>query len=403
MQKIQPFHLVLCAFVLVLLALPATLCRAAAPAPPQAPSDVVIFTNGDQLTGSFVREVGGTVVFHSNVLGDISITWDQIKELRTGTKVAIIDKGVIFKHGHIPAHLPIGTLAIENGMITVHPADNAMIQPIPVANAQFIVDEPTLDKQILGRPGFLQGWNGAATVGLTAVQATQNQFSFAASAGLVRVVPTVSWLAPSNRTSVDYAQSYGKITQPAYTAQDGTLVPSTYTKSSIFHADAERDEYVSQRLYYLGTISFDHNYSQSLNLQQIYGGGIGYTIIKTPIQELDAKAVVQYERQAFFNVAPPAASSQSLIASTFGASYLRHVTKGILFTQQLLYIPAWNDLHAYSYNETDTLSLPAYKNFSFAFGTLDTYLNNVPLTYPNTKRNSFQFTMGVTYNFKSAY
>jgi hypothetical protein len=113
--------------------------------------------------------------------------------------------------------------------------------------------------------------------------------------------------------------------------------------------------------------------------------------------------VVQYERQAFANAVPPGSSDKNLIASTFGAAYLRHITKGILFTQQLLYIPAWNDLHAYSFNESNTLSLPVYKNFSFSLGTLDTYLNDVPLTFPTTQRNSFQFTTGVTYNIKSSY
>ena len=403
MQRNQTLHSVFCAFVLVLLALPATLCHAAAQAPAKAPPDVVIFTNGDQLTGSFVREVGGTVTFHSDIVGDVTVPWSKIKELRTGSSMAVINKGVILKHGHIPAKLPIGALSVTNGMITVHPANATMIQSIPVANAQYIVDEPTLNKQILGRPGFFQAWNGAATAGLTLVQATQDQYAFAASVGLVRVVPTVSWLDPRNRTSVNYAQSYGKITEPSYTAADGTFVPSTYTKSSLFHADAERDEYVSPRFYYLGTVSFDHNYSQSLDLQQIYGGGIGYTVIKTPVQELDVKAVVQYERQAFFNVVPPSPTSKDLIASTFGGSYIRHITKGIVFTQDALYLPAWNDMHAYSLSETDTLALPAYKHFGFSFGTLDTYLNDVPLTFPNTKRNSFQFTTGVTYTLKSSY
>ncbi len=403
MLKIKTLRLFASAAVLALFTLPAALVYAADPTPQKAPPDVIVFTNGDQLSGSFVSEIGGTVTFHSDILGNISVSWDKIKELHTGSKVAVISKGTILKHGHVPSTLPIGTIAVSNGLVTVQPANNAMIQPIPVANAQYIIDEPTLDKQILGHPGFFQGWNGAATAGLTLVQATQNQYSFAASVGLVRVVPTVSWLDPSNRTAIDYAQSYGKITQPSYTDANGNFVPSTYTKSSIFHADAERDEYVSPRFYFLGTLAFDHNYSQSLDLQQIYGGGIGYTVLKSPVQELDVKAVMQYERQAFFNVTPPTPANLNLIASTFGGSYMRKITKGTVFTQQLLYIPAWNNLHAYSFNETDTLSLPAYKNFSFSLGTLDTYLNDVPLTYPATKRNSFQFTAGVTYNIKSTY
>ncbi|HET8637910.1 MAG TPA: DUF481 domain-containing protein [Acidobacteriaceae bacterium] len=384
-------------------AAPTGAAAAAAQARPAGGPDLLVLTNGDRLSGKFVRAVGGKVLFHDEILGDITVGWENVRELHTETKVAVLKKGIPVRRHTLPTNLPEGSAAIENGMVTVQPENNATIAPIPVADAEYIVDDAELRKQVYGRPSFTEGWNGGATVGVTVVQATQNQSSFAASLALVRVVPTASWLDPRNRTSFDYAQSYGKITQPSYTAADGTFVPSTSTKSSILHVGAERDQYVSSRAYYLGTVSFDHNYSQSLDLQQIYGVGVGYTAIKTPVQELDFKAVAQYERQAFANAVPPGSSDKNLIASTFGAAYLRHITKGILFTQQLLYIPAWNDLHAYSFNESNTLSLPVYKNFSFSLGTLDTYLNDVPLTFPTTQRNSFQFTTGVTYNIKSSY
>jgi hypothetical protein len=368
---------------------------------PQAQPDVVVFTNGDQLTGKFVQAIGSTVTFHSDIVGDINIDWSKIKELHTSQKMAVLDNNVKFQHHQIPASVPIGAISVANDQITVQSTTNATIAPIPIKNAQFVVDETTLNKQLRGEPGFFQAWNGAATAGLTLVQATQNQYSFNGNLALQRVVPTVSWLDPRNRTTIDYSQSYGKITDPAYTDANGTFIPSTYTKSSIYHADAERDQYVSPRFYFLGQVAFDHNYSQSLDLQQIYGGGIGYTVIKTPKQELDVKATVQYERQAFFNTATD--NDQNLIGSTFGGYYTLHLPKGILFAQEAQYIPAWNNTHAYSVSETDGLTFPAYKNFGFTIGTLDSYLNDVPITFPPTKRNSFQFTAGVTYTIKSAY
>jgi hypothetical protein len=363
--------------------------------------DTIVFTNGDQLTGKFVNAIGDTVTFHSDIVGDINIEWSKIKELHTSQKVAVIEKSVQLKHHQLPASVPIGPASVADQQITIQSATNATIAPIPVKNAEFVIDNTTLDKQLRGHPGFFQAWNGAATAGVTLVQATQNQYSFNVGIALARVVPTVSWLDPRNRTTINYSQSYGKITDPSYTDANGTFVPSTFNKSSIFHGDAERDQYVSQRFYFLGQVSFDHNYSQSLDLQQIYGGGIGYTIIKTPKQELDVKATVQYERQDFFNTVTN--ENQDLIGSTFGGYYTLHMPKGILFSQQVLYIPAWNNTRAYSVAETDALTFPAYKNFGFQLGTLDTYLNNVPLTFPPTKRNSFQFTAGVTYAIKSSY
>lgn len=368
---------------------------------PQSQPDVIVFTNGDQLTGKFVQAIGDTVSFHSDVIGDVTVEWSKIKELRTAQKLAVVQKGVHFKHHQVPADVPIGTISVADQQIMVQSGTNATIAPIPIKNAQYVVSEPILDKQLRGEPGFFQAWNGSATAGVTLVQATQNQYSFTGAVALARVVPTVSWLDPRNRTTINYAQSYGKITDPAYVDANGNFVPSTFTKSSLFHADAERDQYVSPRFYLLGQVSFDHNFSQSLDLQQIYGGGIGYTVLKTPKQQLDVKATVQYERQAFFNTTTN--QNQDLIGSTFGGNYLLHLPRSIVFAQQVLFIPAWNNTRAYSVAETDTVTFPAYKNFGFTLGTLDTYLNDVPVTFPPTKRNSFQFTAGVTYAIKSSY
>ena len=49
------------------------------------------------------------------------------------------------------------------------------------------------------------------------------------------------------------------------------------------------------------------------------------------------------------------------------------------------------------------LHFPAYKNLSFSVGTLDSFLNDPPVSLPPTKTNSFQFTMGLTYAIKSKY
>ena len=122
--------------------------------------------------------------------------------------------------------------------------------------------------------------------------------------------------------------------------------------------------------------------------------------MKLPKQQLDLKATIQYEQQTFFNAAP--GSNMSLVGSTIGANYLLHL-KLFTFAQALAFVPAFNDPHAYSADETNTFAFPTYKNLSFSVGTLDSYLNDAPVSLPPTKRNSFQFTMGVTYAIKSKY
>jgi hypothetical protein len=377
---------------------------AANPAP-----DVLVLSDGNTLHGKFVSEVGGKVTFHTGSLGDISLSWDKIKELHTAEPFTVLDKNVKLRGKDATRSLPSGTLDVTNQAVIVNPAGGAPAPPIPVANAAYVIDQPTLEKEVDHEPGFFEGWNGSAAAGATLVTATQNSYTVSGALGLVRVVPSVSWLDSRNRTSFDFSGSFGRITQPAYVipaagATPATPVAAENIKSSITHFDAERDQYFSPRVYALGQTAFDHNFAQDLQLQQIYGVGIGWTIMKSPKDELDLKGTIQYEKQAFITT-PGGTSSpdQNLIGSTFAASYLLH-TKLFTYTQVLGFIPAYNTPSAYSATETDAFAFPAYKNLSFSLGTLDTYLNDPPLgAEPPSKRNSFQFTMGFSYAIKSKY
>ena len=109
---------------------------------------------------------------------------------------------------------------------------------------------------------------------------------------------------------------------------------------------------------------------------------------------------MQYEKQVFISGA--AGTDQNLVGSTFSAVYDLHL-KLFTLTQGFSFIPAYNNSAAYSANETDSFAFPAYKSLSFSVGTLDSFLNDPPASLPPTKKNSFQFTMGLTYAIKSKY
>jgi Protein of unknown function, DUF481 len=378
----------------------------AKPAPNPAP-DVLVLSDGDTLHGKFVNEIGGKITFHTESLGDVALTWDKIKELHTAELFTVLDKTAKLRGKGLVRSLPSGTLDVTGHAVTVQPSAGPPAPPIPVANAAYIIDQPTLEKEIYHQPSVLAGWNGSATAGATLVSATQNQYTVSGAVGLVRVVPSVSWLNSRDRTSFDFSGSFGRINQPAYTipasgATPATPVAAENIKSSITHFDAERDEYFSPRVYALGQAAFDHNFSQDLGLQQIYGGGVGWTVVKDTKQSMDLKGTIQYEKQSFLTEPGGTPSpDQNLVGSTFAADYLLHV-KLFTLTQVLGFIPAYNTPSAYSATETDTFAFPAYKNLSFSVGTLDTYLNDPPPgAEPPAKRNSFQFTMGFAYAIKS--
>jgi Protein of unknown function, DUF481 len=357
-----------------------------------AAPDVIVFTNGDQLSGKLVREVAGSVVFHSDMAGDITVTWDKIKSLHTGQQFAVIEEGQHVTRKTADADIAHGNIQVEDNSVKVTPAAGATSKDIPVKNAQYLIDEATYNKELRGNPGFFSGWTGGLTAGATVVEATQNSRGFTGSAALVRAIPTVDWLDPRNRTLVDFTGAYGEVTQPG----------TSTLKSNIIHGDIEHDWYVSPRFYFLVDAAFDHNFSQGLNIQQLYGAGAGYTFVKTPKQELDLKFDIHFERQQYFRTPnivpiPPLTPSKNLIGADFGDSYMYKLPHGLVFNQTAVITPAFNNTNAYSAVATAALLFPVYKRLGFTVGSLDNFLNDPAA---GSKKNSFQFTGGVTYTLK---
>jgi hypothetical protein len=358
------------------------IAKAQTPAPP-AP-DVVVFTNGDQLTGTILRGVGDSIVLKSDMAGEVTIPLAKVKEIHSAANFAILPKGAPVNR----KPLPTGTLAVEDKSITVTPS-TAAAQTIADKDLAYIIDAATYNKEVAGHHRFRDGWNGAITGGATVVSSTQNGSTLTAGIALVRTIPTVPWLPRRDRTIFNLVETYGKLTQPVI-PQTNPPTPDTTVKTNIFHTDLEQDRYLNQRFFILAITSFDHNFSQGLNLQQLYGGGFGWTVVQTPKQQFDLTGNIHYERQAFINPA----DNQNLIGATVGEAYLYNFPHGIVFTESGSFLPAFNNPQAYSANFAAGIALPAYHRFSFNFGATDSYLHLPSAGYKN---NSFQFVTGVVY------
>lgn len=351
--------------------------------------DVLILVNGDQLTGHIENSTGSTISFKSDIAGAVTIDWSKVKELHTNRQFAVIPKGVRIKRREGTDKVPQGSLQVADQKLEVTPSKGGSPQTVPTANLADVIDQAAFENAVNHQPAFTQGWVGTAALGTTLVEATQKNNTISGAVSLVRAAPSENWLDPSNRTIFDFSAAYGKLSQP-----------NTPTiKTDLWHLDLERDEFLSPRLFAFGAAAYDHNFSQGLDLQQTYGGGLGFTVIKSPVQEFDVKASMDYIRQQFAVSANSAFPSQdqNLIGSMFGEDYMRKLVHGIVFTEAGSYNPAWNNTNAYSATGQAGLSFPVYKGFGFSVGALDTFLNNPPFGF---KKNSVQFTTALSYAIK---
>jgi hypothetical protein len=357
------------------------------PTPPKPAADVIVFTNGDQLSGTLERGVGNSITFKSDMAGEITVSLDKVKELRSSGSFAVLRKDATDTRRTV---VP-GTLIYGDGTLTVAKPISAP-ELVPEKEIAYIIDQPTYDMELEKKPGPLYGWTGSVNGGATIVRSTDNGSTYTAGIALIRAIPAVPYLVPRNRTTFDLQETYGKLTTPVI-PQTTPPTPPSVAISSIFHTDAERDEYFSTRFFALGQTSFEHNYAQGLNLQQVYGGGIGWTAIKSPKQQFDIKATVQYEKQTF----ETAGSNKDLVGSTLSETYHRVLPRKLLFTESASFLPAWNNFSAYSASFTAGLAMPVFKRLSLNINTSDNYLNDPAVGF---NKNSFQFVTAASYTLK---
>lgn len=358
-------------------------------------TDVLVFANGDQLTGKLQSVTAGNIVFESEMAGTLTISVDKVKELRSGAQFAVLRKGAPVDKNSVP----VGTVDVADGNLILTPPSGGKVTSIPASDVSYLVAEPEFEKQLSRKAGFFDGWAGTVTGGANLAYSTISSTSLNAGISLRREIPTVPWMLPRNKTTLNVTESYGKESIPVIPPTTPASPPVTIL-NSIFHADAERDEYFKPQFYGLAETSFDHNYAQGLELQQVYGGGIGWTVFKTGTQELNLKADIQYEKQQFITTSVNGGAALyttptvNLIGTTFFEGYHRTLPRKMIFDESLNLLPAWNILADYSANATATLTMPVFKRLSANLTTTDSYLGDPARYY---QRNSFQFITGVTY------
>ena len=253
-SEIIPYSL---AAILLAVAVSSTSPIARAQPAPQVP-DVVMFTNGDQLTGKLERGVGNSIIFKSDMAGEITIPLDKVKELHAATTFAVLRKDVPLKSASAARNLVTpGTIAYQDGKLTVNHPSAATPETVPEAQISYIIDQTTYAKETTNHSNFFAGWNGAINGGATVVRSTDYGETLTAGIALVRSAPEVTFLPTRNRTSFDLQETYGKLTSPLI-PQTTPRSPDAITLTSILHADAERDQYFSPRFFALAQTAFDH-------------------------------------------------------------------------------------------------------------------------------------------------
>src|ERR1700760_3732239 len=117
---------------------------------------VIVFTNGDHLTGTLERAAGDSFVFKSDVVGEVTVSADKIKELHTNGKFVALKKDEkITRTSKQP-----GAMTYGDNAISVADTKSGAPEVIPIKNLANLIDDATFTAEVTSNPGIWYGWHG---------------------------------------------------------------------------------------------------------------------------------------------------------------------------------------------------------------------------------------------------
>jgi hypothetical protein len=360
--------------------------------------DTVTFVNGDQLTGKLIGVVAGTVSFHSDILGDVTIPEAKVKSLHAARQFAVIEKNQHITRKTVGERVPIGSLDLDHDTVHLKPPQ-ATEKTFPLSQTSSLVDADVFHRELRNEVDPFYGWTGSITLGATLVTATNSAQTYTGAVALVRSIPTTAWLPPKSKSILNLSATYGLAKDSEIISGGNEFQAPSVSKTDIKHGDAEYDRYFSQDFFGLVNASADHNFGNGLQLQQSYGAGPGWSVLRTPKNTFDIKASLLYEQQQFYNGLSSGLGTPNvnLVGAALSENWAHAFAHGVKINQYITLTPTFNVVQAYSAVANANLVFPVYKKLNFTVSSTDNYLGDPPQGF---KRNSFQFTAGVTYSLK---
>ncbi|MGH9482371.1 MAG: DUF481 domain-containing protein, partial [Terriglobales bacterium] len=273
-------------------------------------------------------------------------------------------------------------LQVEGAQIEIGGSAGVPATNLTSGQTRLIVDPGTYAQEISTHPAPWQGWRGIVSGGFSQISATQNASSYTGSLNVQRPIPALDWLPQGSNTVLHFQGTYGKLSQPG----EPTVVTSIYT------GGLEQDQDVSSRLFAFGNGQFDHNLAQGLELQQAYGGGVGWKLIDSSETQLALKADLHWTHQHFLTSA-----DDNFLASSLSESLRQSYYGKVIWTETISLTPSITNRTAYQMAALSSWAVPLYKALSLNFTFVDSYLNN---PQPGFLKNSLQLSTGLQITVK---
>jgi hypothetical protein len=348
-----------------------------------ASADQVTLKNGDRLSGTIVSGDEKTLLLKTEFVGDVTIQWDAITAIESSQNL-----NLTLKDGK----RLVGKVSTSDGTLVVAPI-NATSTPgsAPKTNLATVrndTEQASFDEEAekLAHPKFTYFWRGMFDTGLALTRGNSRTASYTLDGLAIRETPR-------DKLTLSVAYVY---------ASDDTVSPSRTTANALI-SSIRGDLNLSSRLFVFAVAGFQTNELQHLNLRQIYGGGLGYHVIKTDRNLFDVFGGFNYDRDEFnsyvlTNPTPPPPtttvaaitknSAEALIGEEFDSKFAKHST----FTERFVVFPNLSHTGDYRFQLVSALATQLNGWLSWQFTFTDNYISYPP---PGLKGNDLVLSTGL--------
>jgi putative salt-induced outer membrane protein len=337
--------------------------------------DTLTLRNGDHLTGTIVSSDGKVVTFKTDYAGEIKVQWSAVKESTTEKPLYVVKKDKTTVNG---------TVTTEDSNIDVHTA-NAGTVAVLLSDVTIIrspEQQQAYEKSL--HPSLAEDWKGAANFGFAMARGNSDTSNL-----------NIGFNADRKTTSDEikmYASSIYSTT--------GVIAGGTVTANEIL-GGVRYDKDINPRLFAFVSGDFLHNALQSLNLQQIYGAGLGWHAINQPTTTLDLLAGINYTRESYSGATVAGGAStnvnRNFPALTLGEDFTKKLGKANSFNEHFYFYPDLSDTSQYRFSLDAGWATQIQRWIGWQLTVSDRYISNPPIL--GTKKNDVVLTTGINVSF----
>lgn len=335
-------------------------------------ADVVLFSNGDRVSGQVISADARSVVIKTPYAGELKIDRGAVTEIRVENPMYVtLAEGAVIVSKVETGEKTVRLIQPDGLVKSVSPAE---ITALRNEAAQRSYER---EEERWKHPRFNDFWRGSMTFSIANTSGNAKTATVSTAANAVRE-------AGKNVLALNFSQIY---------ATQSTTEPFGATANRI-SGSIRADRRANGRLFLYGINSYDYDRFLSLDLRSVFGGGLGYKPWVSRRGTLEVSGGGNWNREKFSREEGPLVRNSGEVAA--GQELTLLLLSRLKLFERAGFFPNLTNRGEYRINFDANAAVPVMKWLEWTVGVNDRYLSN-PL--PGKKKNDIAITMGVRVSF----